>query len=183
MKSLIIGMDVDDVVLDLITEWLYRYNSRTDDNVLPEDILSWDIQQYCPKMSKEDFFKILHEPDLYDRVKPMEGARKVIYQLLSMGHRVVYITSCVGMSAYYKKLCLRRYGLLTSKNKHRDFISASDKSLVSGVDVLFDDRPENVQTFKKAAYLVDRPHNRRVYDLPRVTLKDIPLKVALLARY
>ncbi len=172
-------MDVDDVIADLTGEWLRRYNLRTGDNVLPEDIKSWDIAEFCTKMSKEEFFKILKEPDFYDHVLPIVGARKMIYELLARGHRVVYISSCVGNTVGDKKNWLVRYGLLTPKNKHRDFIAANDKSLVTGVDMLFDDRPHNVETFPKLAFLVNRPHNRESQGFRRVDLSFIPYAVEL----
>ncbi len=182
MKPLIIGLDVDDVILSLITEWLRAYNLATGDNLLPEDIIGWNIGQQVGLMESDDFYKLLTICDLYRDIQPVCGARKVVYELLSKGHRVVYIRSCVGNTMGQKVDALVRWGFLTEKNKHRDFIAASDKSLVSGVDVLFDEHAKNVDAFPRSAFLVDVPHNRATpCGRPRVSLQDIPLIVEALA--
>ena len=43
MKKLTIAVDVDDVVADLITEWLKRYNHDYNDTKTPADITQWAI--------------------------------------------------------------------------------------------------------------------------------------------
>jgi 5'(3')-deoxyribonucleotidase len=175
---MIVGMDVDDVVADLLTEWLRRYNLRSGDNLTPEDIDTWDLTKVCKGMPQQDFYDILHEGDLYDHVMPHAGAHRMITEILSMGCRVVYISSCVGLTAFYKQEWLQRMGFLSAKNKYRDFVAAHDKSLVTGVDVLFDDRPLNVRQFPKESYLVRRPHNRNErVGLASCWLSEIPTVV------
>jgi 5'(3')-deoxyribonucleotidase len=172
---MIIGMDVDDVVADLTTEWLKRYNQRTGDTLHPVHIRDWNIAGYAKKMPTHEFYAILHEPDLYGSVKPHEGAWDMVCSLKRVGHRIVFISSCVGNTAGDKKEWLVHHGFLKGREKHDNFIAAHDKSLVTGVDVLIDDRVENVERFPKKALLVRRPHNE---DLTcwraRARLTDIP---------
>lgn len=172
---MIIGVDVDDVVADLITTWLGRYNRRTGDCLYSEHIRGWDIAAYAKKMSMADFFSILHEPDLYGDVQPHAGALGMVDTLKSYGHRIVFISSCVGNTAGDKREWLVHHGFLKNRDKHSDFIAAHDKALVSGADILIDDRVENVERFPNKAILVRRPHNE---DLPcfrpRGYLRHIP---------
>lgn len=171
---MIIGMDVDDVVADLISEWLHRYRHRTGDYLYPSHIRDWEISGYATKMSPAEFYGILHEPDLYGSVSPMPDAIDTVRRLREDGHRIVYITACVGNTAGYKKQWLIRHGLL-HEFQHQDFIAAHDKSLVSGVEVLVDDRIENVEAFPGKAILIRRPHNEDLMCWrPRARLHEVP---------
>jgi 5'(3')-deoxyribonucleotidase len=172
---MIIGMDVDDVVADLIGEWLARYRNRTGDQLRPEHIRDWHIEGYAKKMPQHEFRSIMHEPDLYGGVRPHEGALNMVNTLKDAGHRIVYITACPGNTAGAKREWLVHHGFLHTRDQHRDFITAHDKSLVSGVDILIDDRVENVEQFPKKALLVRRPHNEDMACFrPRAYLVQIP---------
>jgi 5'(3')-deoxyribonucleotidase len=172
---MIIGMDVDDVVADLISEWLNRYRNRTGDPLWPEHIRDWHIAGYAKKMPQDEFFNILHEPDLYGSVRPHGGALNMVNTLKDAGHRIVFITACVGSTSGAKRDWLLHHGFLHTRDKYRNFIAAHDKSLISGVDILIDDRVENVELFPKKALLVRRPHNEDLACFrPRAFLAQIP---------
>jgi 5'-nucleotidase len=174
-RPLIIGMDVDDVVADLISEWLRRYRERTNHPLFPADIRTWEIAGYAKQMATNEFYGILHEPDLYGKVEPCAGAKHTVERLRHDGHRIVFISSCVGNTAGAKRDWLVHYGFLNRNRQYVDFIAANDKALVTGVDILVDDRVENVEAFPKASVLIRKPHNE---DLtcwrPRAHLKDLP---------
>src|SRR6185437_8497142 len=158
MKNAIVGVDVDDVCADLIGEWLRRYNYKYGDNLTREDITSWEISAQTTKAPKGEFHKILLEPDLYEHVLPIPYARTGIYELLANGHRVVYVTHCTPGTEEAKRQWLVKWGFLSPENMRRDFMPIQDKSLAR-TDFLFDDKVENVETFKGIGVLVDRPHN------------------------
>jgi 5'(3')-deoxyribonucleotidase len=160
MKPLILGVDVDDTVADFSTEWIRRYNLAYGDNLTVDDVLTWDIDEYTKKCSRNQLFEILREPDFYEHVSPLPRAREGIYKLLAQGHRVVYVTSCTEGTVDQKRDWLLRWGFLTRENKYRDFIAANDKALI-GVDVLFDDRVDNVLSFPGKAMLIRSPANLR----------------------
>jgi 5'-nucleotidase len=160
MKTLTIAVDVDDVCADLLGTWLKRYNVEYGDTLLPEDIKEWDMTASVKKECGARIYNFLHDQTLYDEVLPMQGARTAVYELLALGHRVIYVTACVQSTMDRKLDWLLRWGFLTRKNYRTDFIAAGDKSLVMA-DYLFDDRPENVKTFRWGrGVLVRRPHNR-----------------------
>lgn len=160
MSPKVIALDVDDVCADLLSEWLRLYNLDYNDNLLPENIWDWDLSKCVKPVCGRSIYKYLHKANLYDGVKPFEGAREAVYTLLSKGHRVVYVTACVQDTMDQKLEWLLHHCFLTKKNYRRDFIAAGDKSLIMA-DYLFDDRPLNVETFKwGTGVLVERPHNR-----------------------
>jgi 5'-nucleotidase len=156
---LTIAVDVDEVCADLLGEWLRRYNVDYGDNLTVDDATDWDLTKVVKPECGQDIYRYLHEGIIYSNVLPIPGARPAVYELLSMGHRVVYATACKGLhSAQRKQEWLLRWGFLTEKNVYRDFIPITDKSLVRA-DILFDDRWENVSSFKGCGVLVTRKHN------------------------
>lgn len=175
MTPKVIALDVDDVCADLITEWIRRYNIEWGDNLLPENITQWELEKCVKPECGRRIFEILHEPDLYEYVCPMPGARSAVYELLGRGHRVVYVTACVQGTMDRKLQWLLDWDFLTKKNYRTDFIVAGDKSLIMA-DYLFDDRPLNVETFKWGrGVLVERPHNQSCKWPHRVrSLADAP---------
>lgn len=156
---MILGVDVDDTVADFTTEWVRRYNIEYNDKQTNDDVKGWNVEEYLYKATRNQLFNLLRAPDFYKHVSPLRGARDGIYRLLSLGHRVVYVTSCVEGTMDQKRQWLLDWGFLTPQNSHRDFIAATDKSLIN-VDVLFDDRVSTVEEFPGCAFLISSPANR-----------------------
>lgn len=159
MKAPTILCDVDEVVADLHTEWLRRYNAKYDDNLTPADITDWDISKIVKPECGRKVFNFLRMPNLYRHVQPVEGAKEGVAQLRAEGYRVVFVTSCVIGSMDQKVRWLLGHGFVRSPHSPRDLVITRDKALVRG-DVLIDDGPHNVAAFPGHAILVDRPYNR-----------------------
>ncbi len=123
-----------------------------------DDVEVWDMHKAVKAECGNKIYDILLEPDIYDYVLPMPGARDGIYRLLSAGYRVVYVSACIPGTDKWKMDWLVRWDFLTKTTCRRDFVCAYDKSLVRA-DFLFDDKPDNVRNFQGRACLVRRPHN------------------------
>lgn len=153
----VVAVDVDETVADLLGEWLRRYNEKSGDALLPEDLRDWDIK---PRLRDgwqdgEAFYDILYESDIYRHVLPIQGARTAVRRLKAAGYRVVFASSCSHGTEHHKAAWLRRYGFIESD---KDFIGAQDKSLVRA-DILCDDGPHNIAAFKGRKFLITQPHN------------------------
>jgi 5'-nucleotidase len=174
-RSLVVALDVDEVLANLMSEWLRRYNHEYDDTLIPEDITGWDISAHtkCP----DKFHQYLYAPNLYKHVTPLLGTRPTVDAIRAAGHRVVFATSCTQGSEADKLAWLRRWGFAphaTLKDAMRDFYPCSDKSVIRA-DALFDDGVHNVEAFPSHAFLVDHPHNRRTpCTRPRIRFSDWP---------
>lgn len=182
MHQPIIACDVDDVVANLIGEWLRRYNERYDDSLTPGDIHSWDIDRWVKPECGKKVFELLGEPDLYTKVEPFPQALETIEWLREAG-RVVFVTSCGGTTRDAKYKWLRKHGFLR-KDQHGDYITAKDKWLIKA-DVLIDDAPHNVADFMRfggRALLVSRPHNEGFDALNGVRLRSFQDAPAVVAR-
>lgn len=159
---LTIAVDVDETVADLLGEWLRRYNERSGDSLLPDDVTSWHVTAQVRPEWKDAFYEILMEPDLYRHVLPIQGARKAVQRLVDAGHHVIFASSCPAGTEVHKIAWLTRYGFIDTPKK---FVSAKDKSLVRA-DILIDDGPHNVESFVGKCYLVDQPHNATYPGIP-----------------
>ena len=146
---MIIGIDVDDLSLDLIPEWLKRCNQKYGTNYTPEQITQWEISELVSCGDK--IFEFLSDQDLYDNINPIEGALEGIAKLKGMGHRCVFVTAGNHKGKYLR---LKQLGFL---DREEDYVEARDKSLIL-TDVLIDDRPFNLWQFKgKYTILFTRP--------------------------
>lgn len=154
----IIACDVDDVVADLITEWLRRYCAEWQDDLTPEKLTSWMITDHVKPECGYGVFKYLTDPKLYESVMPFPGALEAIQELREIG-RVIFVTSCEGRIQRDQKYgWLREHGFLGDR-QGADYITAKDKWLI-GADFLIDDALHNVEAFPRHSLLVTRPHNR-----------------------
>jgi 5'(3')-deoxyribonucleotidase len=159
-ERLIVGVDVDEVCAHLIPEWMRRYNLAYGDTVCPEDVKYWHMPDNVKPECGDAIYDFMREPDLYDNIVPIMGARAAVKEIRRMGHRVVFVTSCITGTADAKIRWLERWGFLQQNVRtHKDFIAASDKALVN-VDVLFDDNADTVANFPRHAVIVTQPHNR-----------------------
>lgn len=149
-------MDLDDVCWDLLSAWLRRYNEITFDNVEPKDVLSWDISKYINKGTKEMLFYILEQSDFWQTVNPMKDSQKYMQKLLDDGYEIYIVTSTSAETLHHK--LIRFFELFPFINQHQ-IITAHNKQLI-GVDILIDDKPENLIGGSFDKILFERTHNK-----------------------
>lgn len=175
-RLLTLAVDVDETVADLLGPWLARYNRESGDTLLPEMLDGWDMGKQVREGWADRLYEFL-TPDLYDTVLPIPGARTAVEVLRLMGHRVVFVTSCVRNTADAKLNWLIRWGFLENRRFQPDFVTASDKRLIRA-DALADDRTEAVDSFPGMGFLVAQPHNARYAGRrPRTTIWELPAAV------
>jgi 5'(3')-deoxyribonucleotidase len=159
---MIIAVDVDDVVAEMVSVLLSRYNKDWADNLAIDQITEWDLTKFVKPECGARVFSYFENPSLYDDVKPVPGALAGVDGLRADGHRVVFVTAAAIGTAGAKLDWLRRHGFLepnfTSAN---DYVECRDKSLILA-DVLLDDAVHNITAFKGWGILFDRPWNRGV---------------------
>jgi 5'-nucleotidase len=160
--SKIIGLDVDDVVCNLVDYWLQVYNLEYDDWVSETDIKSWTINKYVKCGDK--IYDYLKYPSLYDGVRPVEDAGLGIRCLRELGFRIVFITASTPEQAGRKYKWLCDYGMIEHR---REYIEALDKSLIK-TDYLIDDNPENVIGASGRGIIFTREWNKFLEDYSRV---------------
>lgn len=150
-------VDMDDICVDLLSEWLKVLNSYP--NVVPkteEEIVSWNIELAYPTLTRNQIYQPLCQKDFWERVQPIKDAYKYLKLIKEKGHEVYIATA-----SYPDSYAVKTHNCLF---KHFDFIGPkdviciNDKSLLDG-DILFDDYHENLRNFKGVKVLRNRPYN------------------------
>ena len=165
MKKYVIGVDVDDVMLDFVGILLEVYNSEWNDNLTVNDITDWYLAKFVKPECNKKVYEYFEDPSLYWAANPIDHAVAGIKFLRLLGHRVVFIThSSLGSSgAKYKKL--KELGILEDS---KDYIEAKDKTLVK-FDFLIDDKPQTLLDYKLGVPIAfTRPWNKSMNHNPRV---------------
>lgn len=155
-----IGIDVDDVLLNTTDAWLIRHNELTGDNVVPDDIKSWDIAQYIHKGNRDSFFNILHENLFWRTVGAVDGSITYLWKLINEHDDIdVYIVTATYPDTAPAKIrrLLNHFPFIDEQS----IVLTSAKHIID-VDILIDDNPANLCSMKSgcAKILFDRPHNQ-----------------------
>jgi 5'(3')-deoxyribonucleotidase len=152
---MIIGIDVDEVCLDLASSWLSLYNLEFDDNVTVDKWVDWDVSKFVKPEAVARMMEYVEYPDVFYGSKPIDGALESVKILKNHGFRIVYITA--NNPENCKLEWLKSHGFLEN---NKDFVQAYDKSLIL-TSVLFDDRYENCRDFKGMGILFNKPWNQK----------------------
>jgi 5'(3')-deoxyribonucleotidase len=163
MEQTIIGVDVDDVVLELVSAWLRQYNFDHDDFLTESDIKTWDIASYTKIGDR--MYDYLKNPRLYSIIHPVTGSFSGIKKLREMGYRVVFITSSTVEQSGVKYNLLYNTGFVS---RREDYFEATDKSLIK-THYLIDDRVENVVNAHGIGVIYTREWNKSLVGYPRVS--------------
>jgi 5'(3')-deoxyribonucleotidase len=155
----IIAVDVDDVVCDLISTWISRYNFDYKDNLNKNSITDWDIGRFVLPSCGKKIYKYIEDPSIYNDCQPIEDSLEAINLLKKMG-RVIFVTSPTIGCAGRKYVWLKDHGYIDKLN---DYVEARDKSLIK-YSYLIDDGLHNVKN-NKNSYLFSQPWNTR-FDYP-----------------
>lgn len=166
-----IAIDVDGVVADLFDKWVGVYNERWNDNIKPEDVKGWFLDEYVKPECGKQVFDILHEPGFFSDLKPIDGAQEAVY-LLSRYYKVYFVTSATSIpnSVKDKLNWLRRHFPFIS---HRNIVLCGSKEIINA-DFMVDDGVHNLESFYEAnpngkGLLFDAPYNRGYEDATRIT--------------
>jgi len=158
-----IGIDLDDVINNLVSIWLSRYNLDYNDNVKIEDIKSWDIGDYTK--AGKDFYKYLGDGETFKNLSIKDGAANVI-EKLCQEHEVYIVTA---NASYNTGVCDDKVNFIKKFMPFfpiKNIIFINNKSLLD-LDVLIDDGLHNFVGFKGKKIVFDRPWNqdyRNKYD-------------------
>lgn len=168
MRSIL--LDVDGVVADF-TKGL---EDAVGHKFSAEDLKSWDLIGKLDPEQKEEALRVLSGPAFWRGLSVVDGAREGVRYLENMGFEITWVTSpwpsCESWESVRREWLDEHFGLETQGHH---YIPTSSKDKVVG-DVFIDDKPENVDTWRKAhpdkrAYIFDAPHNKSYEKAPRFT--------------
>ena len=163
-KELIVGLDVDDVLLDLVPRWLEEYNAAYNDSLAPSDITAWEFYQFTKPECGKKIYGFL-QPEMYEHVGPMEGAAEFVQAIRDRGHTPRYITACGDPKKHkrHRAFANAKWDALIQYGIAQDgelLLPGQDKSRAP-VDMLIDDRVHNCTEFRNGmSVLFTQPWNR-----------------------
>lgn len=162
--QLVVGLDVDDVLLDLMPRWLHEYNEKWDDNLEPADITGWDFFKFVRPECGKRIYDFL-QPEMYQHVNPVPGAADFVQAVRDLGHTPRYITACGDpkRTTIHRAFATAKWDRLKELGIAKDgelLLPGPDKSRAP-VDILIDDRIKNVAEFRNGlGVLFTQPWNR-----------------------
>jgi 5'(3')-deoxyribonucleotidase len=154
-----IFLDMDGVIVDLMSGWMPYLNNITAKNIKVEDVNIWGIEKvFGVPFSKAR--KPLHRPQFWQDLLPYPGAVEFVKELHDRGHEVYIATS-----PFPSDNCM--WGKKEWVENHLPFLPSSclcilhDKFLLRG-DMMVDDKPENLIKFEGLRVLFSQPWNRKL---------------------
>lgn len=142
MKKLILGFDLDSIIVDLIRPWLAWYNDKHEDTVTIDDVKSYKIEKFTTKTDKVfDFFK---EVENYRNCPILPGAAEGLKELDSAGHDIIIATATAGQTAHIKWHLVEKAAPWLHEN---NVMVGSRKELLK-FDVFTDDAPKNIVGYR-----------------------------------
>lgn len=141
---MIVKIDMDGVIRDILTPMCDIYNDLCKENVRPEDINVYNVNEFFVKMWDEflfkpsdHFFNYMADDVFLNKSKPYEGVRDAILRLKENGFKVIIVTWQESLKNKLLALeFLNRYDI-----PYDDICFTRDKYLIQG-DILIDDNPE-----------------------------------------
>ncbi len=170
MKKLKIGIDLDGVVFRTLDKVLERYNEDKGTEYVSDQIKDWNTHEWMEgDASVYDYFC---DPKTFIDLPINENAIEVLYRL-DKKHDVYIVTDthyhCLDtrMNELFRIFPKEKFSFM----EHRKIFIGKFKEMLM-LDVLLDDKPENVMHFNNRGYgkaiMYDWVLNRYVKDVDRV---------------
>ena len=153
-------VDMDGILADLLSKWLWVYNSENCDNVTKADIKTWDTHNHV-KIGPE-IHEILKRDRFFDDLMPLPGAIEGFLALRRAGHEALVCTSAASADSARSKISWCEWYLGISR---RDVIITHHKELIRA-DVLIDDKPDTIRAWSQSGrdvYTIAYPYNDHVH--------------------
>jgi uncharacterized HAD superfamily protein len=174
-KTLTIGIDLDDVLLDFNTALCEFYNSSYGTNYKREDFTDFYLERLW-NVPTEEVKKVISEfydHDTHWNTSPMPGAVSAIQKLFSQNHNLVIITAkpdtlrdrtqdwlMKHFGEVFQSVHFVGHYHLNTDGKKRTKREVCDEL---GVDIFIDDSMDNVVSVvgpERPAFLIDSPWNQ-----------------------
>lgn len=153
-----IGIDLDEVLNDLMSQMVIAVNSRFGTEITIEDFNRWDIRE-CKVLTEAqvDFIeRMFEDEDFLETLSPVAGAAHSINLLKQKGHEIFIITAKPPTAIPATSRWLKRYFPMIPAENH---IYTHRKDLVD-VDILIDDNSQTLRMRNnKDDVLIKRPWN------------------------
>lgn len=160
-KKLVLGFDLDGIIIDLTTPWLHWYNTKFQDFITIDDIRTYEIKDHTPKTN--NIYEFFNELSRYADCPVIKGASEGLKELHDAGHDIIITTASIIGAEHIKWYLVKK---AAPWFKHQDLMIGSRKELLE-LDVFIDDSAKNVtnysSTWPNAHILtIAYPHNESI---------------------
>lgn len=169
-KKKIILIDMDETLNVLQEKWIEVYNERYNDSLTRDQWVSWDIHTIIKPECGIKIYDMLREPGFFRHLK-INGTAQYVTEWLSQYYNIYVPTSYSDIP----ETCLDKVEWIRENFPHispKNIIFINDKWLLRA-DIMIDDGPHNIQTFKGQKLLIDAPYNKHINQrIPRFNSWD-----------
>ena len=154
----IILVDMDDVMIDLVTHWVETLNKKYNTNVKPQDVTDWDISMFFPSISVEQVFEPLKQKEFWKSIKPVADAQQYLKTMWKEGYKIFVCTNTHWKNVKFKikHVLLKYFDFIPWRN----VIITSYKQMLKA-DYLIDDAVHNLRGGEYKKLLFSKPHNAK----------------------
>ena len=150
-----IGIDVDDVLNNLVDYTLSVFAQRTWKEYTPEIFTQFDVSACLPPEEAKQFLSIFGEEDTWRNLVPNADAQDTVEALCADGHSVYFVSACSPHTCGWKSEWLRKFYPTVPERNH---VFIYNKALLA-LDILVDDNPQNLRGGIYRRVLYSKPWN------------------------
>lgn len=158
-------VDLDGIVVDMLSNWLQRIHEMTGVKAVLSDITKWNLYENSPldKVDPKVLLSILDEKGFNANLPQMADANFYLHQLYKAGHDISIVTARHGSNCMPETLQWLQK-MMPWLNLRKKVLFVYDKHRVVG-DVLIDDKAETLTKYHQEhpnAHLItiDYPYNQ-----------------------
>ena len=152
-----IGIDVDNVLNNLIYVLLDHYNKAANDVLTIDDITDYKIDSFVKPKWRDRIWEFFADKNLWHDISCIPDSQYYIHRLIGDGHKIYIVTATHGADFFGKWRWIKRH---FPEVKTDNIIRCVHKQLLN-LDVMVDDYQENLKGGNYEKILLDYPWNVR----------------------
>lgn len=158
---MIFCVDMDNVLLPHQEKIVELYNSKYGTNYTVNDFTEYDAASILGVDGAEKMRKIYSDPNVYDLLTPVKGAKNVLQKLINAGHQVYIVTDAVPCTWERKVNWIKQYFPFIGDG----YIISMKHKWLFRCDVMIEDRLDTLlKGYHYDRICIDFPWNREVRD-------------------
>jgi 5'(3')-deoxyribonucleotidase/uncharacterized protein with PQ loop repeat len=164
-RRLRIGIDMDEVMADALSEHLRRYNAAFGARLTAADTTGRHLEQCIPS-DRRAAAEAMLDAAFFEDLEVMADCQEVVAELADR-HDVFIVTAAMDVPCSFEakyRWLRRHFPFIPPSN----YVFCGDKTIVDA-DYLIDDRSRHLQKFKGQGLLFSAPHNAGETEFRRVS--------------
>ena len=178
------GVDLDGVVADIVTQLVRFSRSKYDLQLVPSEFRSENIET-CTPIKAHQLQTLFHEPSFFQSMRAVQGARQLLVRLGESGYRVHIVTD----RFWYPEIHEHTREWLSNRMIRVAsvvFAAKTEKQAVArelGLGWFIEDQRSNANLLSEVCrvLLIDKPYNQGALEPNVLRVKSLKQAVDMLA--